>query len=148
MTHKTHSSLIEPNRIKHEFAGSELFQYFDRTELCFIEFEWLYIHGVFLWVQFDRTELKKKLKYWKNSIRFDIPGKFHRLYFWYGWYLNFSPETHPDFSVFFFGKCILYFFLKKFIRNPDFKDEHLFIIMQLVIYLNFNDAMRKRNIRI
>ena len=39
------SSLIEPNRIKHEFAESEQFQYFDvfsssvRTELCFIAFE-------------------------------------------------------------------------------------------------------------
>ena len=35
------SSLTEPNRIKHEFAGSELFfrVRFDRTELCFIAFD-------------------------------------------------------------------------------------------------------------
>ena len=77
----------EPNQIKHKFAESELFQYFDvfsssvRSNRTLFYCIWMTLHGVFdafewfLWVRFDRTELEKTSKYWKNSIRFDISGK-------------------------------------------------------------------------
>jgi hypothetical protein len=73
-------SLTEPNRIKHGFAGSELFQYFDvfsssvRSNRTLFYCIWMILHDVFdafEWFLWVRTELEKTSKYWKNSIRFD-----------------------------------------------------------------------------
>ena len=54
-------SLTESNRIKHGFAESELFQYFD----VFSEPNSVLLHliSMFFRVRFDRTELIKTSKY-------------------------------------------------------------------------------------
>ena len=89
----------EPNRIKHEFAGSELFQYFDvfsssvRSNWTLFYCIWIILHDVFdtfewfLWVRFDRVELEITSKYWKSSIRFgsifqESSRQFHKALFW------------------------------------------------------------------
>ncbi len=53
--------------------------WFDQT--CLIGFEWFYmmhLMHLYYFYEFGSIELnsKKKSKYWKNSIRFGIPGKF------------------------------------------------------------------------
>jgi len=77
-------SATESNRIKDGFAGSELFKYwFDRTELCFIAFEWFYMmylmHLNDLY-EFGSIEPNSKkhtnIEKYFDSVRFDIPGKF------------------------------------------------------------------------
>jgi len=94
-------SLTEPNRIElnmgsesPEFFNISIFLWvrFDRTDLCFNAFEWsymMYLMHLNDFYEFDRIELIKISKYWKNSIRFasielirlnsirfDILGKF------------------------------------------------------------------------
>jgi len=78
------SSLTKPNRIKHEFAGSELFQYFDAFSSSVWSNRTLFYC---IWIIFmssirsNRTrkkiEILKKFKLIRlNSIWSDIPGNF------------------------------------------------------------------------
>ena len=81
LAYRIESNRIEPNRIKHGFAESELFQYFDvfmssvRSNRTLFYCIWMLLHDVFdgfewfLLVRFDRTELEKTSKYF--SVRFD-----------------------------------------------------------------------------
>ncbi len=66
-------SPTEPNRIKHGFKGSELFQYFDvfrvlfdRTELCFKTFEWFYSIWC-IWMIFSSISIEILKKF--DSVR-------------------------------------------------------------------------------